>query len=328
MINSIKLFFLNIAKISTLIKNQLIESLGNFRNLRYKLNNLSESNMELGLFHLRNRNWNDAIFRFSVVNRFLDPSNKHAHYWLGWVYLLKQDHKKAIIHLEQAGKEDQIGLLAFVKSINSVTLVPNEIYALNRDIMTDVFMDKFASETEDIPQELVKELNKAITDTLPEEYTILELGSNIGLLGNEINKRMQESYTLIGLEPSAEMIKSQGVYFAEQNMYNNTVQAPIDEFLAKSLEQYDIICSLDGFAFTAHLGNMFKSVFSRLSPNGYFAFAVHSTLKSTFSNQTLEFSYNNQQIREQLIENGFTLLVAKDFTIEIKNNYSIFICKK
>ncbi len=328
MINSIKTFFGNISKLPTMIKNQIIETVGNFRNLRYRLNNLGESNMELGIFHLRNRNWNDATFRFKLVIRFLDPGNKLAHYWLGWVYLLKQDHKKAIIHFEQAEGEDKIGMLSFVKSIDSVQKVPNDIYALNRDIMTDVFMDKFASETENIPQDLVQELNEAITDSLPEEYSILELGSNIGLLGREVNKRMQESYQLIGVEPSAEMIKAQDIYFSEEAIYDRTVQAPIDEFLAKSDEQYNIVLSLDGFTFASDLENIFQTVFSKLTPNGYFAFAVHSAKHNGFSNKALEFHYNNQQIREQLIENGFTLLVAKDFTIEIKNNYSIFVCKK
>jgi len=328
MINSIKTFFVNISKLPTMIKDQLVETIGNFRNLRYRLNNLSESNMELGVFHLRNRNWNDAEFRFKLVIRFLDPGNKLAHYWLGWVCLLKQDHKQAIIHFEQAAEEDKIGMLSFVKSIDTVHKVPNDIYALNRDIMTDVFMDKFASETEDIPQDLVHELNEAITDSLPEEYNILELGSNIGLLGKEINKRMQESYKLVGVEPSAEMIKAQDIYFSEEAIYDSMIQAPIDEFLDKSAEQYDVILSLDGFSFESGLKNIFQTVFSKLSTNGYFAFAVHSAPTNGFSNKTLEFHYNNQQIREELIENGFNLLVAKDFTIEIKNNYSIFVCKK
>ena len=328
MINFVKSFFTDIAKFPNFIKNNFSQLWDYFYNLRYKLKHMKESNMELGLYHLRNRNWNDAIFRFSLVDRFLEPGNKLANYWLGWAYLLKKDHKKSIIHLEKAGSEDKIGMLAFVKAIDFTQYVPTEIYALNRDIMADIFIDKFASEIENIPQNLVVELNEAITESLPEEYTILELGSNIGLLGNELNKRMQESCKITGVEISAEMIKNQSAYFPERNIYDRVIQAPIDEFLEKSVDKYDVICSLDGFTFFSNLENIFKTTFSKLHPGGYFAFAVHSAPKNSFSSKTLEFVYSSKQLRGQLIESGFNILVAKEFTIEIKNNYSIFVCSK
>ena len=325
--NSAKSFFSSIANFPSFVKKTLHNIVNNFQSLRYRLANMAESNVELGIYHLRSRNWNDAIFRFKMVNKFLDPNNKIANYWLGWVYFLKQSYKNSIIHLTKAENEDKVGLLQFVKSIDSVTYIPSEIHALHRDIMAELFIDKFASDEINLPKELILRLEEGISE-LPEEYTILELGSNIGLLGNEINKRMQESYDITSTEVSAEMIKLQAECFPDQQLYDTIIQSSINEFLEQSTEQYDVILSLDGFVFESDLKNIFSNVFSRLKPGGYFAFSVPSTKGNTFSQKRIEFSYDNQQISNQLSENGFNILSAKEFTLEIKNNYSIFVCTK
>lgn len=82
-------------------------------NLRYKLSNLVESNLDLGAYHLRCRNYNNAIFRFKLVDKFLDPDNKLANYCLGWSYFIKQDYKQAINCLTKSAEADEVGLLPF-----------------------------------------------------------------------------------------------------------------------------------------------------------------------------------------------------------------------
>ena len=325
--NTTKSFVSGICELPTFIKNQIQRVKNEFITLREKLRNVADSNMKLGIYHLRSGNYRDAIFRFKLVEKYLDPNNKLAYYWLGWIYFLKQDYKNSIINLIKAKNEDDVNLLQFVKSIDNVQYVPAQIHALYRDIRASNFIDKFQSDTHDISRTLVLELNEAIT-SLPEEYNILELGSNVGLLGYEISKRMQESFYLTATEVSAEMIDLQTTFYPNQELYDKVLQIPVDEYLLKTKQKYDVICSLDGFAFTSDFKTIFQNVFSVLNDGGYFAFAVRSSQNNNFSEKLLEFSYNNTQLFNALKESGFEVLSSKEFNLEIKNNYSIFVCKK
>ncbi len=320
--NTTKSFLSVICGLPTFIKNQLQKLKNEFVTLREKLKNISDSNMKLGIYHLRNGNYRDAIFRFKLVEKYLDPNNKLACYWLGWVYFLKQDYKNSIIHLIKAEDEDNVNLLQFVKSIDTVQYVPVQIHALYRDIKAGSFINKIASDTYDISKILILELNEVIT-SLPEEYSILELGNNVGLLGYEINKRMQEKFYLTGTEVSAGMINLQN-----QEIYDKVLQIQVDEYLLTTQQKYDVICSLDGFAFTSDVKTIFQNVFSVLNQDGYFAFAVRSTQTNSFSNTFLEFSYDNTKLFNILREIGFEVLSSKEFNLAIKHNYSIFVCKK
>jgi tetratricopeptide (TPR) repeat protein len=309
------------------IKKQSTRFVKDLYQLRYNLNNLAESNMNLGIYHLRCRNYNDAIFRFKLVDKFLDPNNKLANYWLGWAYFMKLDYKKSIICLEKAGDADEVSLLPFVKSIDNVTFIPPEIHLMHREIIADVIVDKYTSADENIVLELVGEFNSQ-AQNLPEEYKILELGANIGILGDEINKRMQESFKLTGVEISEKMITLQSECFPEKALYDRVVHSSVESFLAKESEKYDVIYSLEGFATSLDLKNIFESVFSVLNEGGYFAFIGRIDRKNCLTPNLLEFAYTSQYIKDALSASGFRILSTKDFSLEIKNNYSIFVCNK
>ena len=85
---------------------------------------------------------------------------------------------------------------------------------------------------------------------------------------------------------------------------------------------------MHGFAFASDLQNIFDSVFKKLQAGGYFAFAAKLSSSNHFSNATLEFSYNHEQLKDKLAKSGFKVLASNKFSLEIKNNYSIFVCTK
>ena len=325
--NLFKSFISTLTYVPTFAKNQISKTEDEFHKLRYNLQNLAASNMDLGIYHLRCRNYNDAIFRFKLVDRFLDPDNKLANYWLGWVYFMKLNYKKSIVCLTKAGELDTIRLLDFVKSIDNVTSIPPEIHAMHRDIMTEVIVDKYVSKEDNLIIELVSEFNSQAQD-LPEEYSILELGANIGMLGDEINKRMQETYRLTGVEISEKMIDLQSKCFPDRKLYDRVVNSSIESFLDSESAKYDVVYSLDGFVTNIDLKKVFTSVFSTLNNNGYFAFVVKTDKHNRLSAKLLEFVYNSQYVRGALEESGFKILSVQEFSLEIKNNYSIFVCTK
>lgn len=321
----VKSFFAAILNSPIWVKNQICGLKNEFRNLYYHLNHMASSNMNLGVYHLYKRNYNDAIFRFQMVDRFLDPNNKKANYWLGWCYLLKGDHKKAIVHLTKAEKADDVKLLDFVRSIDKTKTIPEQIYKIHRDITAGSFVDRFFSETKSLPKEMVMELNNNI-DHLPKEYSILELGSNLGSLSFELNKRMQDKMHLTSTEISKELIHLQSELFTKKSRADELVESGILEFFKKNKQKYDVICSLNGFAFDADLSKFFAKTTSILKKSGYFAFAVKLSKGETTLDSDLEFAYNAKDLSNQLAKAKLQIISSKEISLEIKNNYSIFVC--
>lgn len=320
--NNIKSFAKFIIELPLYIK-QLIRNVKNdIYTLRLKLNNLSESNIELGIYHIKKGNLGDAIFRFKLVEKYLDLNNKIACYFLGLIYLLKNNHKNSIIYLEKAGDEDKVHLLDFVKSIDRIQSVPMPIYELYRNINIDDFSKRFINNIHDVPRILITELNKNVT-SLPENYKILDIGSNVGLLSYEIHKRLPDNLHITGIEIANQLTKQH-----DKDLYDKIWHINPLEYLQKNEQKYDLICSLNGFAFTLDIGKIFNNIFGSLNEGGYFAFAVNTDAQNIFLSNLLEFKYNNSFLFNVLEENGFEVLSIKEFKLEIKNNCSIFICKK
>jgi predicted TPR repeat methyltransferase len=322
-----KSFKNHLLSLPSIFRAQVVNTKDNFIKLQYKLHNLAESNIDLGIYHLRCHHYNDAIFRFKMVDKFFDPDNKEANYWLSWTYFMKKDYKKAIISLNKSQDLDKVGLLDFIKSIDNKDYVPPLIYSMHRDIIAEIIADKYISKEDNLLIDLVSELNKQARN-LPENYNILELGSNMGILGTEINRRMQECYKLTGVEISDKMIELQNLCFPGQKLYDETINSPVEVFLQKEQKKYDVIYSLEGFSTNKILKQVFNNIFSLLKNSGYFAFIIRTDNQTILRKEFLEFAYNTQYVKEELENSGFKILSSKNFILEIKNNYSIFVCKK
>ena len=120
-------------------------------------------------------------------------------------------------------------MLKFIKEIDHISKVPSEIYSVYRGIITKDIVDKFFNKNLNLPRELIIKLIGAI-DKLPEKYSILEIGSNIGFVGEEIEKRMQEGFSINGIESSAEMIKLQK-QSKRDKVYDKIINLPVENYL-------------------------------------------------------------------------------------------------
>lgn len=318
------IFFLNIPN---LLRNQFFEIKDDFKKLKHNLKNFAETNIKLGIYHLNNQNYNDAIFRFILVDKFLRPNDPFVNYWIGWTYFLKRNYKKAVIFLEKAKSEDKIGLLKFISDIDNVSKVPNKIYSIHRGMIAEDIVGKFFNKNHNLPRDLVIQLVGAI-DKLPKTYSVLEIGSNVGLIGQEIQKRMQEGFFITGVESSTAMVTLQK-QSGRDGAYDKIINSHIDDYLTDNKDQnYDIIISLDGFANDSDLTGLFHNFSTILYPQGYFAFALRLSNNRDFSKEYLEFSYNKNYVNELLKQCNFEVIADLCLDPAMKSNYFIFICKK
>lgn len=327
-VDYIKAFFKFLFDIPTLLKKQFQLFIENFHKIKYNFKHFAEANIELGIYHLYNQNYNDALFRFKIVDKFFRPYEPYVQYLIGIAYFLKGNKEKSIIFLEKGESEDKPGLLKFIKELPNVTKVPDKIYAMHRDIIAGSFADKFANKKDyDLPKDLVIRLMLDI-DKLPEEYSVLDLGSNAGLLGAELRKRMQEKFTLTGVEAAGEMIDLKNRCFPGVN-YDEMINLPLLDFLISAQNRkYNIVVSLDGFSSNSDLSEVFSKIYDILVLDGYFAFVIRISKSTSFSEKYLEFSYDKDYVMGLLEQVGFKNTSCIELDLAIKNNYCIFICKK
>lgn len=324
--NSIRCFFQFIQNLPTLIKSKNYQLKMHLKDFKNRLNNLTETNYNLGLYHLHNKNLNDAIIRFKLIEMFFNPNDSKANYMLGWAYFLKNNPKKAIYYLKKSNHKDKDTLLNFLENINICIDIPNEIWLNTREFISDYYVGKFNSNTLHLPYNFIKKTVSSITN-LPDKYSILELGANIGLCGYEVTKRFPDSFNLVGIEISQKMIDLIHEYHNNYKIYDKLICSSVSEFLSKTEDKFDVVLSFCGLAFTRNLTDYFNKIQNLINTNGYFAFCLPISNKTEFSLIRKEFVYNANEVKKLISESSiFTLLHFDEVILTINNRYAIFVC--
>lgn len=84
----------NIAIVGSEIKKSFNDFVAELFQMKEKLHNLEETNINLGKYHLSNDNLSDAIFRFKFAS-FFWPKSIEAKYYLAYCYFLKKRFEKS-----------------------------------------------------------------------------------------------------------------------------------------------------------------------------------------------------------------------------------------
>lgn len=87
-------------KVSSLVKDGLVNFVSDLKIMREKSKDLLKTNVNLGLKHLNDDNISDAIFRFRVVSIFW-PNYVKTYYYLAHCYILKNRYRKADIAIKK-----------------------------------------------------------------------------------------------------------------------------------------------------------------------------------------------------------------------------------
>lgn len=318
-----------------LYRQQSLKIKDYFADIKYKLNNLAKVNLELGVYHLYKYNLNDAIIRFKLVDKFFKPGDLEANYWLGWTYFLKNNTNKAIHHLKEAVDEDKLGLMSFIKDTNNVSEIPEKIQQQYRDIIAIKwhYNTDFGSKKIYHPLQFIQRTLEQIT-YLPDNYRILEIGCNTGLIGAEIVKRFPDNLELIGIETSSKMIDIIRINEQEQNkriydqLLHSSLQNFIDNYSHLTANKFDIVVSFCGLNFTKTLDHYLAYIYSILNDLGYLAIYLPIGAKTLYSNEIKEFKLSVENVENYAIRNGLNLLFNEKLMLGINNKYSIFIFNK
>lgn len=333
--NKLGNFFSSLSKLPEITANFIKNAKNDISVVREKLYNLKDSNIDLGIYHVRQGNYKDALFRFKIVNKFIAPGNKKALYWTGICYFFIGNYAKAKEFLEKVPEEDLYKIMDFVEKIEELEagkiknlVLSDLLIEVFRDIKANKFIDQFADKKINLIREIIVTLIDNIKD-LPDQYKILELSANIGVLGYEIRKRMQDKFTLDSVEVSNDMIMLQEKYFPRDTIYDNLANDSIANFLkAKNKDKYDVVFAFNGIYYNTDLSDFLGKIYKKIASNGYLVLVFKNRNKHVFDKNSLEFTYITSEVIEKITGKKFKILEQRKINFEKNNNYTIVVCYK
>jgi len=327
-IYKIKFLYYCIKNLPSLVKLSISEFREYCVNFKYKLSHLKETNFQLGIEHLYKGNLNDAIFRLQLVDKFIAPNHPPANYWLGWAYFLKNNYKKAELHLQKSLEADKVGLQDFLLNYKNYREIPEPIWQLYRDLTANQYSNNLRNENNiHLPYSFIRNVLDKIT-SLPDSYNILELGSNTALVGYEVQKRFPNGFTFIGIESSIIMNGLVDIYYPSIKIYDQLLTISVKDFIVQNQDKFDVILSLCGLSFTNDLITYFQDIYSKLNDNGYFAFSLPLGDNTELSLKRKEFIFKLEDIVGALKSTNFTVLDFSELELEKDKKYCIVMCKK
>jgi hypothetical protein len=165
----------------------------------YKKENIIKTNIELGIHHIQIGNFNDAIFRFYLVTRFLDKNDRNAKRLLAWAYFIKKDVNRAIKEISQIKSEDNIGFNEYLLNYKSYDVIPPKIVDIYKNFTLEYIYIKYFNDKISLSKLLIDELLNYLK-AIPKDFKILDLGCKSGLIGAEIDYLIDKKYLIHGVE--------------------------------------------------------------------------------------------------------------------------------
>jgi predicted TPR repeat methyltransferase len=252
-----------------------------------------------------------------------------SNYWMGWTYFLKNNIAKSLEYLEKSDNIDAINLKQFLYKYNEYTLIPNNIWSIYRDIISPKYNSKFLDKSINLPNQFVKLISKNIIN-LPKHYKILEIGSNIGMIGEYLPKYFLDSYDVEAIESSKIMCESLTLDSSLNVIYNKLSNIDLNNFLNSNKNKYDVIISFSSLCFTSNIETYICEIYKIINDNQYFAIClpIHDDDSVNINISTNEFNFNEGYLLDILTTNYFNIIISKKITLENNQKYCMIIARK
>lgn len=259
-----------------------------------KLKNLSQTNYNLGIFHMDKGNVNDAKMRFNFTVK-LNPDLALAHYHLARCHLFNLDFDKARQELNIALSLDKTLTAAKYRLDiidRNIKLQPIPIQVIQEDYNNCANTYEKYLETQQkykAPELLSKAIAKYFEDseTETEDMLALDLGCGTGLVGVYL-KQIVAIKSLFGVDISRSML----VLAKELEINNNSVYDRTEERdfnnLKVTKKKYDIVTSCMSFVYNSDLSIVFAKLEEVLNKDAILGVVI---LKSADSD--VVFDYDN-----------------------------------
>lgn len=309
------LSFVNLPKFLSKVKEEINYQI---KTTILKLKDLSSTNFNLGLLHLKKNNIKDAKFRFWIVNK-LKPEDQIALYYLALCQDILGERDKSLENLKKCLSIDPYFapagyLLIRIESPDSIKTI-SEDYLIN---LAEISVKKYDYIFENY-EKIYAKIKSNIEEKNP-RLNLLECGynqdnlskffkndgfvSNVNFIDIAANK-VQEAKNLIFDQEAKNLI------FDNERLFLKCSQASLKEFLQTSNEKFDFIISFNSLQNYAEPLDIIALCKNNLNKNGYIALGIIDTTDKEFQfNDKLDLFYHNEKnVAKILSKLGFKKLL-------------------
>lgn len=207
-----------------------------YNEVKAKISNLYSTNMEVGIYHLHQGNFYDALFRFQLVNKF-KPDTPEVLYQIGRCYLMKKNQEKAIKYFREALARDKshegslyqlYKLSGYFSKINNV---PLNVIAEHFDYGAISFAGMLISKKYLAPELVYGAIEKNFEKYQFPTLNILDLGCGTGIC-SQFLKMVGVGSIFTGVDISRQMtLISKKCKAKDTQVFQEVFMMGIDEFL-------------------------------------------------------------------------------------------------
>lgn len=248
-----------------------------------KAGEIAKNNYNLGLHHLGDQNYSDAVFRFKVVT-WLEPKNVMAWYNLGTSYLADEKPITAAnIYRKTLSLDPKNEEAAYMLAIARGSKATEE--ELPKKIPLSLSLSHFNAMAKDYDTEQLetyqynahKLIEEAIRSHIEKgrlDHEVLDLGVGTGLCASRIR---DISANITGVDFSVVMLElaMQVKSGDDKKAYDSLIEREALEYLKEApAASYDIIIAGGLFSFIGELDELFKHISQALKPGGLLVFTA------------------------------------------------------
>lgn len=287
-----------------------------------KSQDLTKTNYELGILHLKNGNLSDAILRFKLVNFFSENYQK-TNYHLARCFQYNLEFDKAINLLKNDISPNAFYRLSFMQQ-QPIEQIPLEALTEDFDFFANSYHE-YCKDTNYRAYSLMVEKLVILLDQNNfsfEQSTILELGFGTGLVGQKLKSIKPEINQFDSIEISDRMIALSKENLKPDPCYTKIINQSIEEFINKTAKKFDLIIACNSLHYSKDLDKITMQILNCLEINGYFAFVVEKSNNEeiSFNYTNANFSFSENYLKKILTNDNIKILSIEDIAINDSTN--------
>jgi predicted TPR repeat methyltransferase len=296
-----------------------------------KLTNITQTNFDLGVYHMYKGNFRDAIMRFKMIT-WMDSGNADSYYYIGrCLYNNDNNKQEALNNFIKATEIDKKHIEAkfFIDLLNNKQ---------NLHLPSSIIRDYFNNIADDYSKKFINKFEYCAVDNLcntiianrnifSNHLDILDLGCGTGLVGANLNDLAIKSLTGVDFANQMLLQANRLINDNSNKIYSKTICVDIVTYLQETDKKFDLIVASGILEYVDNFQDIFQQIVSKLSDKGVFAFIIPTGIEK-FDKNKLHYIYNKNDITSIISSSGLQNIVTEDTSIYIKSSGNMWVLQK
>lgn len=313
--------------------------------VRLKSKDLRKTNFELGLYHLKMGNLNDAILRFKTAKMFTTTAYQQCYFFLGVCYQQKGDAKKAKHHFNSYLtssdntylQETRYCLQLLDNKTTDIKAVPPLLLQIKFNQLAGIYDQIMFVNRANTPQQQLFTMTHHLLIANQQSYgnKVLDLGCGTGVMGRLANSYEAAEY-LVGVDFAENMINIAKDFTAGGKLvYNAVHQQDIKKFLEENILEadklFDIIFASEVISYEMAIDYFAINCHKKLSPKGLLCLSFKVNKKDedyTFNSKLEDFAFNEKYVITTFEKYGWKLVKEANTIFQTEEEGKLLILTK